>query len=133
MNGVIHISDIGETVAAIVLLFTQDRIQGTGYPRPVSLGRFLCSLLPSSLSGPLEEGAGASKHMQNLWDNGHLKFNHFVRVTEMPTLEKLREAFERAAGILPPLGYKGADILIPVALARGKMSFLLIQVKNRQV
>ena len=38
-----------------------------------------------------------------------------------------------SAGLyFPPFGYKGADILIPVALPRGNMSFMLIQVKNRQ-
>ncbi|KAL1979111.1 hypothetical protein VTN96DRAFT_6838 [Rasamsonia emersonii] len=136
-KGFIHLGDIGEAVAALVLLFTFDKVHHTvngRWPAPVKLSTFISILFPSSKLGMIERCMTDKREMQSLWENGYVFFNHFVRLSESsPTAKTLKRAYDRGAAIFPPLGYKGCDIIIPVSLrGQQKMTYLIIQVKNRR-
>ena len=95
MRGAIHVGDIGEMVAALILLFTFDKLQ-TGRPagpRPVQLARFLNSLPPSEFYLQVESCANGDEQMQNLWNSGYVFFNHFMRLRNFPTVMDLRNAY----------------------------------------
>lgn len=68
---------------------------------------------------------------RNLWEVGRVFFNHFVRLKTNPDEETLTKAYFRGSGILPPIGYKGCDLIIPVFVPNGKVSYFLFQVKSR--
>lgn len=68
MRGTIHVGDIGEMVAALILLFTFDKLQTGGPaagPRLVQLARFLNSLLPSEFYLQLKSCVNEDERMQN--------------------------------------------------------------------
>lgn len=49
----------------------------------------------------------------------------------MPTDEDLRNAYHRGVAIFPPVGCKGCDIVIPVAMPKdNSMAYFVVHVKN---
>lgn len=70
--------------------------------------------------------------MKTILDDGYVFFNHFIRATEEITLETLTLAWRRGAGIIAPTGWKGGNLVIPIAIPKlNAMSFIMVQVKNR--
>lgn len=133
VNGTIHLGDIGDIVAALLLLFTFDKIHSTRLPTPIKISDFMTTLLsgdrPLGLGKCMEQNAATRK----LWTDGVVFFNHFVRTTEKPTLGTLQQAYRRGAAIFPPTGYKGCDAIIPVLIPQEEaMTYIVIQVKNRR-
>ena len=66
MNGVIHIGDIGETVTAVILPFTQDRIQSL-YPATITHDGMSVFLAPSchrAFWGPWKKGCRPATKLQ---------------------------------------------------------------------
>ncbi|KAL2005782.1 hypothetical protein VTN00DRAFT_10275 [Thermoascus crustaceus] len=133
VEGIIRLSDIGETVAALILLFAFDKLQAERLPTAARFSDFLASLLPKNKVLVLEGRMRDNEQMQHLWTDGYVFFNHFVRTTEKPTAETLRWAYQRGAVIFRPFGYKGCDIIIPVALPEDNvMNHFIILVKSRR-
>lgn len=128
-NGTINSGDIGEIVAALVMLFSFDRGLSQGAFRPMKLSRFLDFLLPGKIHQQFVE-----YDLKALWEHGHVFFNHFGRMEEAPSEKILRTAFYRGAAMFTKEMHPGCDIMIPVLLPeRGKeMSFIAVQVKNRK-
>lgn len=134
VNGFIHVGDVGEAIAALTLLFAYDRKMNTAYPEPIRVREFFTPLFPShdEFKRELEDCTGTSRHMKTLWDEGLVFFNHFVRLNEAPTMVTLHQAYRRGVALLPPFGWKGADMVIPIGLPEDKMSYVVVQVKNRK-
>lgn len=133
VKGTIHLGDIGEIVAALILLFAFDKSHTEQLPTPVRFSNFLASLFSNDKSLAIEQCMRDDEQMRRLWTDGYVFFNHFVRIAEKPTDETLRRAYQRGAAIFPPFGYKGCGIVIPVALpAENTMTYFIVQVKNRR-
>ncbi|KAL1984045.1 hypothetical protein VTN96DRAFT_9642 [Rasamsonia emersonii] len=131
-KGFIHLGDIGEAIAALILMFTFDRVHGLRYPTPVKFSKFIETLLPHSAVLEIESRMGDSENMQALGDHGFVFFNHFVRLSERPTEKTIRMAYGRGAAIFAPPRFKGCDIIIPIHVqGQDKMSYFIVQVKNR--
>lgn len=92
-RGFISIGDIGEVVASMVLLFAFDNAHGPGRPKPITLCKSLESLLPH-LRNDLENEVSGDKTLRQLWEQGSVYFNQFVR-TELRqvTMNTARRAY----------------------------------------
>lgn len=81
--------------------------------------------------GPSYLTALLDAEMSPICSNGEMFCNHFFKQEEDPTKKTLENAFLHGAGIILPDCFPGADLLIPIKLPDGKMTFFGIQVKNR--
>lgn len=71
--------------------------------------------------------------LKALLEDGTMFFNHFVRCSGSVTHKTIRRAYYRGAAILPPIGYKGVDIILPIHCGgQTKDPYIIVQVKNRQ-
>ncbi|KAK2792157.1 hypothetical protein FQN52_003925 [Onygenales sp. PD_12] len=131
-QGSIHVGDIGEVVASLVLLFSMDSMQPTSFPCSVTTQEFFRSFLGSEISQQIGERVADVESMRVVWEKGNVFFNHFFRSLEIPSQRTIKAAYRRGAALFLPERFPGADILIPIMLPDGEMSFVLIQVKNRQ-
>lgn len=133
-KGTIHLGDLGEIVAALLLLFSYDKALGEKPPSPVKISKFLDTLFSGNnefLTG-VNDRMKDQRDMEFLWQNGVVFFNHFVRLTKPPTEATLRKAFYRGAAIFPLVGFGGCDMIIPIFLPKTEtMSYFLLQIKNR--
>jgi hypothetical protein len=98
------------------------------FTRALTVREYLETLLPQ------ETFNNAIRHQvsqaaQNEFLAGILFFTHFVYVTYTPTLDQIRAAFRQCAAIICKNNQKGIDIILPVLLASGTITFILIQVK----
>ncbi|EEP79269.1 predicted protein [Uncinocarpus reesii 1704] len=132
LQGSIHVGDIGEVVASLVLLFSMDSLQLMSFPCSVTTQEFFRSFLGSEISQQIGERAADVESMRVVWEKGNVFFNHFFRSLEIPSQRTIKAAYRRGAALFLPERFPGADILIPIMLPDGEMSFVLIQVKNRQ-
>jgi hypothetical protein len=57
-------------------------------------------------------------------------FTHFISVDYAVTVNTLEVVYERGAAVSCPARHPAVDLIIPVKLKTGRMSFILIQVKN---
>lgn len=134
-KGTINTGDIGEIVAALILLFSFDRALPQGTFIPMKLSQFLESLLPDKVREKFADCMTQKEDLKRLWNDGYVFFNHFWRMErgQKPGVPTLRTAFYRGAALFPPPRYEGCDIIIPVLLPTEKkeMSYIVIQVKNR--
>ena len=142
-EGFINIGDIGEVLAVLVLLFSFDKSLDISFSRmdhnpsvklggvPISL--FLSTSLPRTVFSEMEGRVKSKPEMECLW-RGCIFFNHMVRIRRRQLSEKtLRMLFNRGAAIILLVNFTGADILIPVFIPEDdKMSYIIIQVKNRK-
>lgn len=81
----------------------------------------------------LESSTHDNAELSQLWKTGLVFFNPFVRLRGRPTPETLRRAYNRGAALLAPAGWKGGgDIIIPVDMQLGDMSYILVGVINRE-
>lgn len=87
-KGFIRLDDIGETIAALILMFTFDRAHGLRDPTPIKFSTFIETLLPQPTVLEIKSRVGDSENMKALWDHGLVFFSHFVRLTEKPTEKK---------------------------------------------
>ena len=140
MEGFINVGDVGEAVAALVLLFSFDRVHAISLDgqgpsiniQCIPLTDFLGASLPPKIFREMETRARSKVEMARLW-GGYVFFNHMVKLKEKPAAEILRQAFNRGAAMILPDKFPGADILIPVFIPEGnEMSYFIIQVKNRK-
>lgn len=77
-HGTIHIGDIGEIVAALILLFAFDKTHTKSRPGPVQFSQFLGSLLGNDVCLGLKPCIDDDNEMQRLWTDGYVFFNHFA-------------------------------------------------------
>ncbi|KAN0070684.1 hypothetical protein V8E54_011553 [Elaphomyces granulatus] len=110
MEGTIHVGDIGEIVASLILLFTFDKSQTRDYPSPLNLAEFIVLLFGEELC------------------------NQISKTSKLP---ERGSAYQRGAAFMPELNFPGCDIIVPICLPDAKnpksrpiMTF--IQVKNRK-
>ncbi|KAK2786799.1 hypothetical protein FQN53_006096 [Emmonsiellopsis sp. PD_33] len=135
LEGSIDPGDLGEMVAALLLLFAYDKAQSTFQydflPMLIRLDKFMGSLFGKTVRGDIADRMGTDTEMKVLWESGTVSFSHFVKLNEKPTKETLRLAFNRGAALFLPDRFPGANILIPVRVPGAEdLSFCLIQVKN---
>jgi hypothetical protein len=132
--GSIDAGDIGEMVASLILLFSFDKSQTAKFPQPQLLMDFFQSLFGKAFAERgQEQRAKWTQGLGSLWDKGLVFFNHFGRM-DGPLCEKvLRKAWSRGQALFTSPGTAYYDIVLPVALPdENKMSYVLIQVKNRK-
>ena len=102
----------------------------------MKLSKFLDSLLPDKIKQQFVECMEDQDDLKVLWEHGHVFFNHFGRMENVPCEENLREAFYRGAAMFMEKDHEGCDIMIPVLLSESqrkkKMSCIAVQVKNRK-
>lgn len=68
------------------------------------------------------------KKLADLFNEGQVFFNHLAHVANLQL-----DTLTSDAAILPPFGYKGCDIIIPIFPPIQKnMSYIIVQVKNRK-
>jgi hypothetical protein len=131
-EGTINVGDVGEIVASLLLMFTFDDTHykscGTELtPRKFRLGDFISSLFETSLANNLAACADTNESMSNLFSNGVVFFNHFVRLTKDPTEHTLEDAFVRGAALFAPFKFPGCDIIIPVFMPASTIYYTFIQ------
>lgn len=133
-EGSINAGDLGEIVAAIILFLTYDEVfhnEVQSFPAAVPLKGFIASLLGSQMADKIVACSFTDAEMNPIFSEGEVFCNHFFKLEEYPTKKTLENAFLRGAGIILPDYFPGADLLVPIKLSGGKMTFLGIQVKNR--
>lgn len=102
--------DIGEVVAALLLLFAYDE-KKKQFKQPKSLSRSLLlresleSLFGNQRCDDMAQRMGTDEEMSNIWETGRVYFNHFVRLRNPPTLKTLEDAYRRVARIFLPRGF----------------------------
>ena len=132
-EGTINVGDVGEIVASLLLMFAfddahRDQCGVKLPPQKVWLRSFISSFLATSLETCVE----TQEKMRDLFTDGVVFFNHFLRLTHNPTENTLRDAFARGAALFAPFNFPGCDLIIPVFnLSTKRYTFIIIQVKNR--
>lgn len=122
----ICIGDQGEFLAQLLFCSAIDFINGSMF-KSVSLRSFLTSLFGTNAQKIFED----SFRTPDFWSTTKVFFNHFTRINCDLTLNILSFMFSRCAAILSKKGQSGFDLVIPVVLACGHLSALVIQVKNK--
>lgn len=140
-EGSIDAGDIGEMVASLVLMFAYDETlfkpgMRSRRPTPLALSDFMASLLGEEQRDSMAERASTDSDMKKLWDGGLVFFNHFVRAKRDPQGDLvegvLERAYERGAAVFLRDNFPGIDLIIPIMVPDGDMTFLAVQVKNRK-
>ncbi|KZZ88587.1 hypothetical protein AAP_04910 [Ascosphaera apis ARSEF 7405] len=135
-RGSVDLGDVGEMIAAIILLWTMDSfMEKSDFPSSVAVHRFLEALLGTEVAKKMHISIQPNSSLVNIWENGKIYFNHVCRSLyhdsrSFPST-LLRQAYRRGAAVFFPRNFAGADIGIPVALPGNKFTAILIQVKNR--
>lgn len=137
-SGSIDTGDIGEMAAALILMFAFDRKQSLDLttPKPQTVFEFVQTLFGASKTAKLSSKLSSErtgKHVTQLMMNGLVFFNHFIRLEGQVNSIVLRLAWGRGTALFSYPGTAHFDIIIPVAIPEdNNMSFIVIQVKNRQ-
>jgi hypothetical protein len=136
-EGTVNVVDVREIVAALLILFAYDEMDlrqspKIEPPKRVRLSDFLTSLLGDSFAKTLAACANTKPTMQDVFDDGLVFFNHFVRLTEDPTSTTLHDAYQRGAALFAPYNFPGCNLIIPIFIpSANQYTFIIIQVKNR--
>ncbi|CRG89919.1 5-oxoprolinase (ATP-hydrolysing) [Talaromyces islandicus] len=133
-SGSIDAGDIGEMAAALILMFAFDKKQSLDLatPKPQTVLEFVRTLFGDSNTANLSSEP-TGEHVTQLMTNGFVFFNHFTRLEGPVNLTVLRQAWGRGTALFSYPGTAYFDIIIPIAiLQNNNMSFIVIQVKNRQ-
>lgn len=133
-EGTVNVGDVGEITASLLFLLAYDEAvqsQQT-FPAPIPLAHFMTSMFGPQPGESMGTCMVTDQDMKKLWETGQVFFNHFVKVSKVPDAAKLEETFERGAALFLPDKFPGADILIPIRVPGSKMTFCLVQVKNRK-
>lgn len=134
-KGACNLGDVGEMIAALILLFAADYVSRPLESRPhaMSMRDFWTSFLGSSSWLAVEQHCSNAQNILDVLENGMVFYNHFIRIPHIPTIDDLATAYRQGAAIFLPANFPGMDIAIPVNMGYGKdFSVLLIQVKNRK-
>lgn len=134
-EGSVSVGDVGEIVAFLVLLFAYDELQfhtPRALPTPIPLRDFMASLFGQERRAWMTDRMHSDYDMRELWDNGFVFFNQFIRLEHVPDQDTLEKLFNRGAAVFLPGASVGADIIIPVRIHDAEMSFCIFQVKNRK-
>ena len=133
-TGACNLGDVGEMVAALILLFSFDYISRplSELPHAVRLETFFSALFKPAHWKALHDSHVTSPDVQEVLDDGFVFFNHFVRASSTPTSDSLELAHKRGAALFLPAHFPGMDIAIPIRIRKtGALAVLLVQVKNR--
>lgn len=99
------------------------------YTRPLTVRQFLHSLADEQRLHAALKGQIADREMQRFLD-GKVFFTHFTAVTYRVERPDLIEFFESSAAVMCKRGEQSIDLIIPVRLRPGVMSYILVQVRN---
>lgn len=133
-SGLISLGDVGEVVAALILLFTMDKTQNI-FPEAIELCLFIKALFGEDVADQIQSLISQDSPLESIWRDGKVYFNHFYRpygasLDRYPS-KFIEKAFQRSAALFFPCNFPGADIGIPIYdETNRKFSMLLIQVKN---
>lgn len=133
-SGACNLGDVGEMVAALLLLFSVDYVSQpfSKLPHAVSTQSFFGVLLRSSSWTTLRNYYSYWPDVLEVLEDGWIFFNHFVRASSTPTADSLELAYKRGAALFLPANFPGMDIAIPIRIRKsGALAVLLVQVKNR--
>lgn len=133
-GGGVNIGDLGECVAAIIMFLTYDEVchnKMQHFPAAIHLKVFLSSLLGSQVADEIMACSSTDAEMSPICSDGEVFCNHFIKQEDNINEKTLESAFSRGAGIILPGYFPGADLMIPIKLPSGKMTFFGIQVKNK--
>ncbi|KAG1692482.1 hypothetical protein DVH05_025234 [Phytophthora capsici] len=145
LNGLIDTGNIGELVARIFLLLAMDAVAMDSSDKWdfVFSGEF-CDVVKfvKILVGddPYRQKQNSMMPYEDWlesWNDWQICFSHFVDLQEEPTEDVLWKLLDRRAAGTFPRGQKGADLLLPIfrpkcdSYPEGKVSFIVVQVKNR--
>jgi hypothetical protein len=132
--GIVEAGPRGELLARVMLLMCRDATvdnehsdrQGT---ETVKVGDFLNQLYGHERSGIIRGhfGDNADSFM-----GGYLSFNHFIYVNVLPPIETMEFYYVLHMALFCRRNQDLVDLIIPVKLAGGQFSFILVQVKNHQ-
>eukprot|EP00644_Phytophthora_capsici_P017089 jgi/Phyca11/537536/estExt2_fgenesh1_pg.C_PHYCAscaffold_960015 len=120
LNGLIDTGNIGELVARIFLLLAMDAI-----------------LVGDDPYRQKQNGMMSYEDWLESWNDWQICFSHFVDLQEEPTEDVLWKLLDRRAAGAFPREQDGADLLLPIfrpkcdSYPEGKVSFIVVQVKNR--
>lgn len=90
-EGSINIGDLGGMVGAIILLFAFDRaLEEEELPSTVSVACFMEALLGIQAAADLARCVGSDQEMREIWEEGHVFANHFVRLNSVPDESTLK-------------------------------------------
>jgi hypothetical protein len=129
-HGTTSLGYTGELVARFLLLLAVDRAKQASdahyFSDTVSLSAFLAELanLPPANLPP----SGDSDRFAN----ANVRFTHFTLLETAPTMSTLQLLRSRCSAAVMPAGHLGANIIIPLRLSDGTLSYILVQVKNRK-
>ncbi|CAI4214193.1 unnamed protein product [Parascedosporium putredinis] len=116
--------DVGEQIVIMILMFSFDNAfcPQIHLPMPLPLESFWDSVFGS--------GAALRICRQDIATAPIVFFNHFVHVSEAPSLDIIKKAFTHGAGLLMPAQSKTIHALIPFRGIYGPGA-ILIQVESR--
>lgn len=89
------------------------------------------ALLGNQAATELAMCMGSDQEMREIWEEGHVFANHFVRLNSVPDESTLKAAICRGSALFLPEKFPGAYILIPIMKKNRQMCCFIIQVKNR--
>ena len=122
----------GEIVARILIIFAWDKATA-GLPIqsvPISVERFLGAFIKwEKFTGAFGKFDGP-KNALTKFSKGAIFCTHFTSVNYAVKRDMLWSFFYRGAAITCKRNQRAIDLIIPVLLEGGCMSFILIQVKN---
>ncbi|CAG8671789.1 6137_t:CDS:1, partial [Paraglomus occultum] len=133
-NGFVEAGHRGEIVARLVLILCWRQCvcvrknKKANYTTTVKLKAFLKVLLGNSSAADIV----VQKIGKELLD-GKLFFTHFIPLQETPSQQTLRKLWKRCAAGILKRNQRGVDILLVLKLGKNNFTFVMIQVKNRNV
>ena len=128
----------GELLARVLLSIAWDLSVKTAHPLnptvgdaygPVTVRHFLTTLGSNNLVENIES-CNVSKDQMAQFMNGHVFFTHFTYVTFTQDIEDLRKNFIMSSAIVCKRCEVAIDLIVPVLMPDGVMSYISIQVKN---
>ena len=125
----IDIGDQGEFIVQLLLCSAMDVLSnGHSSFKSVTLKSFFETLIGCNYC---EMFFRKSEMPQSFWEETRISFNHFTNIDCPLSLEVLSFMFTRCAGIFAKKCQMGYDLFIPTVLSCGRLSALIIQVKNK--
>lgn len=117
-KGIIEPDPHGELVTRLILILAVRHFKKKWFSYPIILRDFVQLFYSDNKRG--------FKYIPD----GHVAFTHFVLVDYISNKEDLEEYYCCRIIIIFKLNQQAADLMIPILLASGQHSFILIQVKN---
>ncbi|KAG1692481.1 hypothetical protein DVH05_025233 [Phytophthora capsici] len=147
LNGLIDTGNIGELVARIFLLLalamdavamdSSDKWDFVFSGEFCDVVKFVKILVGDDPYRQKQNSMMPYEDWLESWNDWQICFSHFVDLQEEPTENVLWKLLDRRAAGTFPRGQDGADLLLPIfrpkcdSYPEGKVSFIVVQVKNR--